>query len=221
MPDFPYVKNRDWVNKSEGWVAGDPTADALWFERTEAALHQGQDHEKLVPVNPAAAPTDGQALVWDPVNLWYTPRAVASGGGGAEKFNISVGFLTRADISGSITALIPFDTVHHGDPAALAGNAVTVPTAGLYDLDFTAAFEWTPAADGVGANFLYEINGLASPFYMFMLTESTYLSDQKFFHLRALLAAGDTVRVKMNGDNSQTYKVYGGVSDTRLDVTAV
>lgn len=83
MPDFPYVKNRDWVNKSEGWVAGDPTADALWFERTETAIHQGQDHEKLVPVNPAAVPTDGQALVWDPVNNWYTPAAVAAGGGGA------------------------------------------------------------------------------------------------------------------------------------------
>lgn len=91
MPDFPYPKNRDWVNKSEGWVAGDPTADATWFERTEAALHQGQDYEKLVPVNPAAAPTDGQALVWDPVNLWYTPGAVASGGAAAADYGLYMG----------------------------------------------------------------------------------------------------------------------------------
>lgn len=221
MPDYPYPKNRDWVNKSEGWVAGDPTADALWFERTEAALHQGQDHEKLVPVNPAAVPTDGQALVWDPANDWYTPAEVAAGGGGSEKFNISVGFSPVVTMSGTLTEFVPFNTVHHGDPAALAANAITVPTAGLYDLHFAATLEWTPAQAGGSSIFRYEINGVEGLFFCSMLTESTALYEQKHFHNRMLLAAGDVVKITFNGDNRQNYTLYGGVSETRLDVTAL
>lgn len=80
MPDFPYVKSRDWVNKSEGWVAGDPTADALWFERTEAALHQGQDHEKALPVAPAVSYADGQILRFSTATGFLEPVDIPASG---------------------------------------------------------------------------------------------------------------------------------------------
>lgn len=47
MPDFPYPRDRAWVNKSEGWTSSDPVANAAWFDALEDAIHQGQDHEKL------------------------------------------------------------------------------------------------------------------------------------------------------------------------------
>lgn len=83
MPDFPYTRARNWKNVSEGASTGDPVADAGWFEDLEAAVHQGQDHEKQWPL--VGSPTDGQIAVWDAAanagaGAWV-PEAAPSGGG--------------------------------------------------------------------------------------------------------------------------------------------
>lgn len=130
MPDFPYLRNRNWVNEEDGPTSTDPVADDVWFEAVEAAIHQGQDHEKLAPVNPAADPADKQPLVWNEAEGWYEPGEAAGGGGGS-----SVVLVARLSANYVGSGAIPFDSAlkdAEGMLSQASAGHIVFPSAGLY-----------------------------------------------------------------------------------------
>lgn len=133
MPDFPYARGRNWVNEENSPTPSDPVADDVWFEAVEAAIHQGQDHEKT------GSGGGGTALVFqatDPAEYSLAP--------------------------GATSKVIPFTEVVIGDAVNLSSSpsGFVFPAAGVYRVDFRVSGAGLPSAVGEQINVRLQKNGL-------------------------------------------------------------